>query len=90
MAGLSKSQFPGWCREAEWSKINALDEMFECCKRGKVDEVKNCIEREQVCVDESDDDGVTALQVACSQGQRNLNFSSSKQVQMLIWRIMLE
>lgn len=44
--------------------------LLDCCLRGQIDEVKKYLEKVQM--DESDDDGVTALQIAAAKGHRNL------------------
>lgn len=44
--------------------------MLDCCLHGQINEVKKYLEK--VHVNESDDDGVTALQIAAAKGHRNL------------------
>lgn len=67
--------------------------MLEWCLKGNCEEVKRSVEK--VLVDESDDDGVTALQIAAAKGHRNLvcktnrnmNLKKSKSLKSRLGRV---
>jgi len=67
MSGIIDKRLEDWYEESERDRVN----MFECCMRGKTDEVRAYLES-SVDVNEADEDGVTALQIAAAKGHRNI------------------
>jgi len=65
---MSGRSGPDFYEEYEIDKID----MLEACMQGRIDEVRKCISGGKVSVDESDSDGVTALQIAAAKGHKQL------------------
>ncbi|CAK5027920.1 unnamed protein product [Meloidogyne enterolobii] len=64
---MSGKKGADWFEESERDKMN----MLESCKRGNLNEVAKYLNG-GIDVDEEDDDGVTALQIAAAKGHRRL------------------
>ncbi|KAI6238281.1 SAM domain-containing protein [Aphelenchoides fujianensis] len=64
--GINKG--PNWLSDPDWGKMNLLNR----CRSGELPEVREILRQGDVDVDEGDDDGMTALQIASACGHLNL------------------